>query len=481
MKLLIKKKTEPTESAGLDRFRKKKKIKRWIGLAILLLLIIPIWYGATALVAFNRATVSNTTTGQSILKNATTNKEITEPINILLIGVGGESHPGGTLADSIMVASIDTKTKNVSLLSLPRDLYVDIPGHGKDKINAAHSFGENNKKNQGGGPAVLKEVVATTLGVPVHYFVRIDFDGFKKIIDTVGGVTVDVKKAINDPLYPDAQMRGYDPFSISAGSHNLDGKTALKYVRSRETTSDFDRARRQQQVISALKDKILSAQVLANPKKVTDIITVLGQHLLTDLSAKDMEQLVKIGKDFTNPTFNSYVIDTSENSLLTSSRSSAGASILVPKAGANDFTEIQLFADAYFAAPRIKSEKPTVLIERATGVTKDTATKVVKILEAAGFTVTQSETTVADAKTGLATYTTSKPNSTTFFKTAYNLVPTKGPSTAPTTDFVLTLGTDFSKVVKTHVQAQSAAVQDASSPLSIDGTTSTGGSSKTTL
>ncbi len=439
-----------SEGSNLDRYRRKKSRIWLVVLGIVALAaIFLLWYGATAFVAFQRATTPNTNGGASALRNR--QADAAEPINVLLIGVGGADHAGGTLADSIMIASIDTQAKTISLLSVPRDLYVSIPGDGKDKINAAHSYGESGSKTKGGGPALLKQVITSTLGIPVDYFIRVDFTGFKQIIDTVGGITINVPKAINDPFYPDAQMKGYEPFSISAGVHQLDGKTALKYARSRETTSDFDRARRQQEIIVALRDKVLSAQVLANPKKVTDIITVLGNHVLTDMNAADMEQFVRLASDFGKPVVHSEVLGSSDNDLLTTSRSPIGASIVVPKAGMSDFSDVQLFSRSYIAAPSLLSEHPVIRLARTEGVTKDTLAKIFKRLQWAGITVEtdsdarlETTTTLYDLSGG------QKVKTLALLKKLYTLVPSTVSSPLPTGstgDLLLVVGPDYAKAL----------------------------------
>lgn len=452
---LVRKSPKSEPGSNLDRYRRKpRRIWRFLGL---LLVGVILWYGITFIVALNRVTIPNASSNADLLKDAF-NKESAQPINILLIGIGGQSHPGGTLADSIMVASIDPKTNNISLLSVPRDLYVTIPGGGKQKINAAHSIGETQTKT-GGGPALMKKVVSETLGIPIHYFIRIDFDGFKKIVDTLGGVTVDVKIPINDTLFPDAQLKGFEPFSIKAGKQKLDGKTALKYVRSRETTSDFDRARRQQEVILAIKDKALSAQVLANPKKVNDLISTAGKHLLTDFSTGEIETLIKLARELENPTINRQVLGIDENGLLTGGRSPSGASIVIPKAGIDDFSQIRLFVRSYLSAPGVKSEKPTIRLDRA-GATKDTVSKVSKQLEVTGFTVTLSESDLPSTKTGLtATDKGKKPRSTGYLREAYNLTP--GDKNNTEVDYVLILGSDFFTVTKTSSSASGGEKQSA--------------------
>ncbi len=475
MSIVKKHSIETNDHVDLDRFRKKKK-RRWLFVIGLIILALIVWYGTTIFLALNRIVAPNSNAGSnSVLRNI--NKEDASPVNVLLIGIGGESHPGGTLADSIMVASVDPKTKTISLISLPRDLYVSIPGDGKDKINSAHSFGEN--KSKGTGPAVLKQVVSETLGIPIHYFIRVDFDGFKKIIDTLGGVTVTVKKPINDPFFPDAQMKGYEPFVITAGVHTLDGKTALKYARSRETTSDFDRARRQQEIVSAIKDKMLSANVLANPKKVTDIITILGKHLLTDFSPGEFDQLITLAKQFDKPTVRSQVLDTSENGLLISSHSQAGAFILIPRAGTSDYSEIQLFARSFIAAPRIQAEKSSITLQPGTA-TKDQVTKIAKQLETAGFTTTISDTPASDAiRSTLYDYTAGKKTaSLKFLKDTYTVSATttkaqpspaaSGTSSFP--DFLLVVDTDLLKTVK--AQLKTLDLTESPPPLLSEGTTS---------
>ncbi len=443
--------TKSPEKVNLNRFRRKGPVVWLLGLLAIFVLIV-LWYGVTIFAAFQQAT-TNLPKGTSTGLPRSFDANDTKPINILLIGVGGESHPGGTLADSIMIASIDPQTKTISLLSVPRDLYVSIPGDGKEKINAAHSIGESGK-TKGGGPVLLKQVVTTALDVPIDYFIRIDFDGFKEIIDTIGGITVDVQKAIKDPLYPDAQMKGYDPFSITAGIHQLDGKTALKYARSRETTSDFDRARRQQEIIIAIRDKMLSAKVLANPKKVTDIVTLLGKHILTDMNASDMEHFILLAKDFGKPTIRTQVLGSTENNLLTSGRSPGGASIIIPKAGINDFSDVQLFAESYFAAPSLAPEHTTLRLQRTDGVTAATAAAIAEQLKWAGLTVEVDTILATDTKTTLYDVTKGQKTKTiAFLKDTYHLTAQTKTATSPTVatspslagDLLLVIGPDYAK------------------------------------
>lgn len=440
--------------ADLDRFRSKRR-KWWLWAVAAVIVALIAWYVTTILVAVNRVTGPKADgTPTYDLKKLT--EEQLSPINILLLGVGGDKHPGGSLADSIMVASIDIKSSTISLVSLPRDLYVSIPGRGKDKINASTTVGKT--KNE--GAETLKKVVSETLGVPLHYYVRIDFEGFRKVVDALGGVTVDVKNPLNDPMFPNATLTGYEPFKLAAGKQTLDGNTALKYARSRHSSgsegSDFARARRQQEILSAVKDKVLSAQVLANPKKVTSIISIVGQHVLSDFSAGEIEQLISLGRSMDNPTIRSFVFDTSEKGLLASGTASNGAYILVPRAGANDYSQIQAFTQAFFAAPRIGLEKPAIQVNRGLA-TKAQYDRVIRDLETAGFTLAANTATASPTPVPAKQVTTlidlsdsKKPASSKYLKEQYHLAPkTETRKSAESPDYILTLGGDIAKIMKT--------------------------------
>lgn len=287
-------------------------------------------------------------------------------INILLIGVGGEKHSkGGNLADTIIIVSVDPANKKVAMLSIPRDLQVTLPKPlvGIEKINAVHALGEKeSKKIPGGGPELLKKSVSTILDLPIHYFIRVDFDGLKKIVDTLGGIKVNVEKPINDPLYPAPNLVDYQPFYLKAGVQNLNGDIALRYARSRQTTSDFDRAKRQQNVLVGIKEKSLSAGVLSNPKKVFELINTLGKHIKTDLQVVEMERLLTILKDVEASSIISKVLDNGLDGPLMSTNN--GGYYLVPKTG--NFKEVQAIAHSIFTDPYISQEDASIAVQNGT-------------------------------------------------------------------------------------------------------------------
>lgn len=203
-------------------------------------------------------------------------------INILLIGVGGDTHPGEgkDLADAIMLVSLKPSTKRVALMSLPRDLYVDLGEHGMHRINAAHKFG---------GPAYLMEVVGKATGQPVHAYARIDFRAFQEVIDAVGGVDIYVYRPFYDYLFKDGFRQGWQ---------HMDGHRALRYARYRYIHASaegnvFGRDLRQQQVIEAVKDKVQKLppqQVL----KLVSIARAVGNHTDTNLTATQIADLYSI-------------------------------------------------------------------------------------------------------------------------------------------------------------------------------------------
>ncbi|MBI3572602.1 MAG: LCP family protein, partial [Candidatus Kerfeldbacteria bacterium] len=217
-------------------------------------------------------------------------------VNILLLGIGGPGHDGPYLTDTMIVASYKPSTRQLSLLSIPRDLVVNIPGYDYRKINNVLSFGRD-IKYPGGGETLTTKVVSDLLGIPIQYYARVDFKGFAEVIDQVGGVNVTVDQAFTDSQYP-TENYGYQTVWFKAGPQQMNGDLALKYSRSRHGNngegSDFARARRQQKVIFGLKERLLSFGTLVNPKKISDILGSLGSHSQTNMEVWEMARLAQL-------------------------------------------------------------------------------------------------------------------------------------------------------------------------------------------
>ena len=170
--------------------------------------------------------------------------------NILVLGLDRRPGEGDAVrADAIMVVTGDPQAPALGLLSIPRDLYIDIPGQGKNRINTAHVFGE--LEAPGRGPVRTAAAISQNFGFPIDGWIRLDFRGFEAMIDAVGGVEVDVPKRIVDTAYP-TEDYGTMTIEIAAGRQQMDGARALQYARTRHVSSDFDRAARQQQLFQAL-------------------------------------------------------------------------------------------------------------------------------------------------------------------------------------------------------------------------------------
>jgi LCP family protein required for cell wall assembly len=176
--------------------------------------------------------------------------------NVLILGLDRRSEQGYTVrSDVLMLVTVDPRGPRLGLLSIPRDLYVEIPGYGQSRINTAHFWGE--RDSQGGGPDLAMETVAENFGVPVRHYLRVDFDGFRAVVDALGGVDVTVEERIVDNAFP-TEDYGTTRIEIPAGPQHMDGEQALQYVRSRHGSSDFERAARQQQVMMAMARRLLA-------------------------------------------------------------------------------------------------------------------------------------------------------------------------------------------------------------------------------
>lgn len=224
--------------------------------------------------------------------------------NILLLGIGGGTHAGADLTDTILVVSLVPSTKKMAMISVPRDIWSDTL---KDKVNSAYHYGE--EKKQGGGLTLAKVIVEDVVGLPIHYVLLIDFSGFESIIDIVGGIDITVPNAFTDPEFPiagkendlcdgDPQFRcRYESVSFISGSQHMDGETALTYIRSRHAEgdegSDFARGRRQQEVLVALQETLKNPTTWLPPSRAMLLFKAFDQASTTDMR---IGELATVGK-----------------------------------------------------------------------------------------------------------------------------------------------------------------------------------------
>lgn len=300
-----------------------------------------------------------------IFKSKPSLKQIEGRTNVLVLGIAGGNHEGATLTDTIIFTSIDLKTNKMVMVSLPRDIW--IPSL-KEKINTAYSLGE--EKRKGGGLILAKAVVSEILGQPIHYALRIDFVGFTKAIDLLGGVDIEVEKSFDDYQYPlvgkeNDECEGEDPeykcrfehLHFEKGQQHMNGEQALKYARSRhaqgEEGTDFARARRQQKLILAVKKKAFSFQTLLNPPKISQLTQTFGESLETDVGRGEIDDFLRLAPKINSAKIKNVVLDTGDEKtgrvgfLIVPPTFEYGAWVLVPKSG--NWKEVQEYVASFMA------------------------------------------------------------------------------------------------------------------------------------
>lgn len=267
-------------------------------------------------------------------------------INILLLGLGGPEHEeGGLLTDSIMIVSLKKSTGKVALISIPRDLYVQMPGESYyEKVNAAYAIGLQKYQN---GLDYSKKTIGYITGLYIDHAAAVDFKAFKSVIDALGGITIH----LDEPFIEDKQWwcdengENCRPFIVEAGDQTLDGETALFYIRSRFSSSDFDRIRRQHQVMIAIKDKAFSSGFLANPLKINGLFNAIAENVRIDVMPWEIPNLIKLAQEANTEDIIRQVFDISEQGLLYETEKD-GIFILLPIDG--NFNKIREVCQTIF-------------------------------------------------------------------------------------------------------------------------------------
>lgn len=314
----------------------------------------------------------------------TTNSPQTDQsLSILLLGFGGPSHDGGSLTDSLILVNINPKEKSIKVISIPRDLWVAIPtdydNPTKQKINAAYSIGLDNimypnKKEEfkgitGGGNLAMYAVSEVTSYTP-QYFISVDFSGFTSSIDLLGGIDINVAKTFEDKFYPikgeenntcgfseeeiNAFKQKYTDFNLEKqftcryetlhfekGMQQMNGETALKFVRSRHSETygnDFARSERQHAVLEAIKEKVLSTQIL---NSASPIFKKLTASVKTNIEIENLQEILKPLGDLSQYTITHLYL--TDQNVLKASKGPGEQFILIPKAGEDNWTEVQKY------------------------------------------------------------------------------------------------------------------------------------------
>jgi LCP family protein required for cell wall assembly len=301
-----------------------------------------------------------------------------EPVNILLIGLDYRPGEQDTRADTQIVVHIDPVSKSAAMVSIPRDLWVPIPGYGEGRINAAYQQGETDARSgdpkiPGGGPGLAKATIEDNFGIPIHYYAQVNFSGFEQIIDTIGGVNVDVPRPLVDNEFPLGNY-GVTRIYIPAGLQHMDGRTALAYARSRHTDSDLGRNARQQQVLLAIRRQGMNLNLLS---KLNDLAGELSDAVRTDLSVSQVGSLMMLAQDIGVDSIQTVQIDAS----MVRQTFIGGADVLVP-----NWEIIRPLISQAFADPRLAKEAARISVQNGTN-TGGIGKKVRDVLVEKGFNV----------------------------------------------------------------------------------------------
>lgn len=295
--------------------------------------------------------------GSQILNNGQ------ETVNFLLIG--SDRRPGGSFrTDTMVIAILRPNDGQVSLISIPRDLWVSIPGWENQRINTAYQHGIS-VDYPGGGPGLLKDTILYNLGIRIDHTAMVEFDGFRQIVDTLGGVDVPVSCAYTDwrlidPSYDPENENNWALYTTGPGLIHMDGDLALWYARSRQKSNDFDRGRRQQEVLRALFTQALQAGTL---KRLPELYSDLNNTVETDLNLVDLLQLSLYAPKMTNADIRSYYI---RPPLVTSWITEGGAAVLLP----NEEPLQQMLTEALSASTKtVERQKAIIDVMNGTSIT----------------------------------------------------------------------------------------------------------------
>lgn len=340
---------EPAKEPAQPR-RKKHWVRNGLLLLLLLLVLSGGIFGYKILAASNKISTAN----KSILgqvkdllftQGRTLKGEKNDRINVLLLAIGGEGHSGENLTDTIMLASIRPSDHSVALMSIPRDLYVQLPGEQYfTKLNAVHAYAE--AKKSGSGPDAIRQKIEQITGQPIDYYARVDFTGFKEMVDAVGGVNITIENSFFDYWHK---------IAFSKGTETMNGERALAYVRARYIEGpeggDFKRAARQQQVLLALRDKVFSVNTALDFNKLSGILDSVSNNVRTDMDLWEMKRFYEMARQVDRSRVTTQVLTNGPKGVLTSSTVMIGttpAYILKPRLGDQDYSEIQALAGDIF-------------------------------------------------------------------------------------------------------------------------------------
>jgi LCP family protein required for cell wall assembly len=380
--------------------RWKKRLVRSSIVAAALMLIVGGWVGSRLLTNVDKVFHGSIVSDVQALSSTTKLKgESSGRINFLLAGDSEDDpgHQGADLTDSIMVVSIDTQNHTGFMLSIPRDMWVDIPGIGHEKINAANDITNFNQPGYpSGGMGQLEQIVTTDFGIPIDYYGLIDYTAFRDAVNAVGGISITIQSPDPRGLYD-----AYTNLKLPNGMVTLDGQQALNLARARgddsagDTSygfpdSDYDRTEHQRQMLVALEQKASTVGVVSDPLKIGQLFNAVGNNVQTDMNLADVLRLTQITKGMSVSSLQSLTLaDSGTNPLLADYTAPDGEEALIPSAGLDDFSQIQTYYQELTsgkANTAVITESPSVVVLNGSDV-DGLARKEADILQSEGFNV----------------------------------------------------------------------------------------------
>lgn len=372
--------TPPAAPSRWQRFKSKFTRKRVVLFFVAVLLLAVGWLGWKFVYNTHRLFGGSVF---DILSSTKLKGESEGRVNILLAGNSADDvgHQGATLTDSIMILSIDTKNNTGFMLSVPRDLYVRIPDHGRQKINTAYPTGENDNFNENGyakgGMGLLQQVIKENLGVSTHYYALVNYNALRDAVNSVGGIDITIKSSDKRGLYDPSRdwTNGGVLVKLSNGKHHLNGQQALNLARARGdaygsygfAASDFTRTEHQRQIILALRSKATSAGVLTNPIRLGSLFDSVGSNVETDLELGHVRRLYDLTKNIDGNGIQSVGLnDADGQNLLKNYRTPRGESALIPAAGVSDFSDIQRYIRRLMSTNQLVRENADVVVLNGT-------------------------------------------------------------------------------------------------------------------
>lgn len=383
-----------TTATPKGKWSRRRKITVIILVLLACLIVAASWFGFNIISNLDRVFHGNILSDtKALLSNTQLKGEAQGRVNFLLMGdtEGDSGYINGDgadqLTDSIMVVSINTQSHSGFMLSIPRDLWVNVPGNGHQKINASY---------EELGSSGTEQLVQTDLGIPIDYYALVNYAAFEDLVNAVGGISVDIQSPDPRGLYDPEPFPGAPAFFLTNGRHTLNGTQALNLARARGNAygsygfpqSDFNRTQHQRQLLLAIAQKAGSLGVLTNPVKISQMFSAIGKNVHTDMNLAGALRLAQITKamNLSNIQSEGYSYG-GTNPLLTGYTAPNGEEALVPTAGVDNFSQLQHFYQELTSNNAIVKENASVVVLNGSDIVGLAHTKATT-LEGKGFNVT---------------------------------------------------------------------------------------------